>query len=50
VQRLAQSGVTTAYELGAGSVLKGLCKRIADTIAVTSIGEPHELAAITSAS
>jgi [acyl-carrier-protein] S-malonyltransferase len=47
VQRLAQSGVTTAYELGAGAVLKGLCKRIADTIAVTSIGEPHELATIT---
>jgi [acyl-carrier-protein] S-malonyltransferase len=45
VQYLAKSGVTRAYELGSGSVLKGLVKRIADTIEVTTIGEPHEVAA-----
>ncbi len=45
VQYLAKSGVKRAYELGSGSVLKGLVKRIADTIEVTTIGEPHEVAA-----
>jgi len=45
VQKLAALGVTRAYELGAGSVLKGLVKRIAETIEVTTIGEPHEVEA-----
>jgi [acyl-carrier-protein] S-malonyltransferase len=45
IQYLAKSGVTTAYELGSGAVLKGLVKRIADSISVTTIGEPHEVAA-----
>jgi [acyl-carrier-protein] S-malonyltransferase len=45
VQRLAALGVTRAYELGSGAVLKGLIKRIAETIEVTTIGEPHELEA-----
>jgi hypothetical protein len=31
--------------MGSGAVLKGLVKRIADTIDVTTIGEPHEVAA-----
>jgi [acyl-carrier-protein] S-malonyltransferase len=44
IQYLAKSGVTIAYELGSGAVLKGLVKRIADTINVTTIGEPHEVA------
>jgi [acyl-carrier-protein] S-malonyltransferase len=44
IQYLAKSGVTTAYELGSGAVLKGLVKRIADSITITSIGEPHEVA------
>ncbi|KAB2899330.1 MAG: ACP S-malonyltransferase [Kofleriaceae bacterium] len=43
VKALAAAGVTRAYELGAGSVLRGLVKRIAETIAVDTIGEPHEV-------
>jgi [acyl-carrier-protein] S-malonyltransferase len=42
VQALAAMGVTRALELGSGSVLKGLVKRIA-SIECTSIGEPHEV-------
>ncbi len=45
VQQIAKMGVTRAYELGSGSVLKGLVKRIAETIETTTIGEPHEVAA-----
>jgi [acyl-carrier-protein] S-malonyltransferase len=47
IQYLATSGVTKAYELGSGAVLKGLVKRIASSIEVTTIGEPHEVAAFT---
>ena len=47
VQALAKAGVTRGYELGAGSVLRGLVKRIASTIEVTTIGEPHEVDAFT---
>lgn len=43
VKHLAAGGVTRAYELGSGSVLRGLVKRIAETIDVTTIGEPHEV-------
>lgn len=45
VQLLAKLGVTRAYELGSGAVLKGLVKRIAPDIDTTTIGEPHEVAA-----
>jgi [acyl-carrier-protein] S-malonyltransferase len=45
IQAIAGLGVTRAYELGSGSVLKGLVKRIAETIDVTTIGEPHEVKA-----
>jgi [acyl-carrier-protein] S-malonyltransferase len=45
VQAIAGLGVTRAYELGSGSVLKGLVKRIADAIETTTIGEPHEVKA-----
>jgi [acyl-carrier-protein] S-malonyltransferase len=45
IQHLASAGVTRAYELGSGAVLKGLVKRIASSIEVTTIGEPHEVAA-----
>jgi [acyl-carrier-protein] S-malonyltransferase len=45
VQAIAAMGVTRAYELGSGSVLRGLVKRIAETIATTTIGEPHEVKA-----
>ena len=47
VQALAAAGVTRAYELGSGAVLKGLVKRIAETIQIDTIGEPHEVAAVT---
>lgn len=42
VLALSAMGITRAYELGSGAVLKGLVKRIAETIDVTTIGEPHE--------
>jgi [acyl-carrier-protein] S-malonyltransferase len=45
VQAIAKLGVVKAYELGSGAVLKGLIKRIAETIDVTTIGEPHEVEA-----
>jgi len=43
IQAIAKMGVTRAYELGSGAVLKGLVKRIAETIDTTTIGEPHEV-------
>ncbi|HWM89063.1 MAG TPA: ACP S-malonyltransferase [Kofleriaceae bacterium] len=43
VNRLAADGVTRGIELGSGSVLRGLVKRIAAQITVTSVGEPHEV-------
>jgi len=49
VQAIAAMGVTRGYELGSGSVLKGLVKRIAETIETTAIGEPHEVKAFTAA-
>ncbi|MBA3539454.1 MAG: ACP S-malonyltransferase [Deltaproteobacteria bacterium] len=47
IQAIAKLGVTRAYELGSGAVLKGLVKRIAETIEITTIGEPHEVASFT---
>ena len=47
VLAIAQLGVTRGYELGSGSVLKGLIKRIAPAIDTTTIGEPHEVNAFT---
>jgi [acyl-carrier-protein] S-malonyltransferase len=43
VLAIAKAGVTKAYELGSGAVLKGLVGRTAKTITVTTIGEPHEV-------
>jgi [acyl-carrier-protein] S-malonyltransferase len=45
VQTMAKLGVTRAYEPGSGAVLKGLVKKIAPSIEVITIGEPHEVAA-----
>jgi len=45
IQAIAATGVTRALELGSGAVLRGLVKRIAETIEVTTIGEPHEVEA-----
>jgi [acyl-carrier-protein] S-malonyltransferase len=43
VQALAALGVTRGLELGSGAVLRGLVKRIAPSIEVTTVGEPHEV-------
>jgi [acyl-carrier-protein] S-malonyltransferase len=45
IQTVAGLEVTRAYELGSGAVLKGLVKRIAPSIEITTIGEPHEVEA-----
>ncbi|MBA3453138.1 MAG: ACP S-malonyltransferase [Deltaproteobacteria bacterium] len=47
IQTAEKLGVTKAYELGSGAVLKGLIRRIAKSIEVTTIGEPHEIDAFT---
>jgi [acyl-carrier-protein] S-malonyltransferase len=43
VLTMAQSGVTTFYEVGAGRVLAGLIKRIAEAADVSSIGTPDDI-------
>lgn len=45
VAAMAQAGVTQFYEVGAGRVLSGLVKRIADGATGTSIGTPDDVAA-----
>ncbi len=42
---MANSGVTKFYEVGAGKVLSGLIKRLADGAAVAAIGSPEDVAA-----
>jgi len=49
VRALADMGVTRALELGSGSVLRGLVKRVAKEIDVTTVGEPHEVKGLTMA-
>jgi [acyl-carrier-protein] S-malonyltransferase len=41
---MARNGVTTFYEVGAGRVLAGLIKRIAETANASSIGTPEDIA------
>ena len=42
---MAGAGVTTFYEVGAGKVLSGLIKRIADGASTSAIGTPDDIAA-----
>jgi [acyl-carrier-protein] S-malonyltransferase len=46
VKRLVAEGVTTCIELGPGSVLAGLIKKIDRTVKVFSVEKPEDLAAL----
>jgi [acyl-carrier-protein] S-malonyltransferase len=46
VQRLASEGVTTYVEVGPGTVLSGLVKRMHRDATVVSFGSPEDLAAV----
>ena len=46
---MANAGVTTFYEVGAGRVLTGLLKRIADTASGLPVGTPDDIAAVKAA-
>ena len=48
VSYMAAHGVTQFYEVGAGKVLSGLIKRIADGAAATAIGTPEDIEAFVS--
>jgi [acyl-carrier-protein] S-malonyltransferase len=45
VEFMAGTGVTKFYEVGAGKVLSGLIKRLAEDASVSAIGSPEDIAA-----
>jgi [acyl-carrier-protein] S-malonyltransferase len=45
VEFMAAAGVTIFYEVGAGKVLSGLIKRLAEGASVSAIGSPEDVAA-----
>ena len=45
IEFMAGSGVTKFYEVGAGKVLSGLIKRLAEGASVNAIGSPEDIAA-----
>ncbi len=49
VATMAQAGVTTFYEIGAGRVLSGLIKRIAEGANGIPVGSPDDVAAFKTA-
>jgi hypothetical protein len=49
VSYMAAQGVTDFYEVGAGKVLSGLIKRIADGATGTAIGTPEDIGAFVTA-
>jgi [acyl-carrier-protein] S-malonyltransferase len=49
VETMAHAGVTRFYEVGAGKVLTGLLKRIADGATGATIGSPEDVAAFKAA-
>jgi malonyl CoA-acyl carrier protein transacylase len=46
VQRLASEGVTTYVEVGPGTALSGLVRKIQSTAAVSNFGSPNDLGAV----
>lgn len=46
---MADAGVSTFYEVGAGKVLSGLIKRLADGSNTTAVGSPEDIAAFKAA-
>jgi [acyl-carrier-protein] S-malonyltransferase len=45
IEFMAGAGVTKFYEVGAGKVLSGLIKRLAEGVSVSAIGNPEDVAA-----